>query len=177
MQLLHIDFGFVMGSVAPIDGARIAIAADMERAFKALNVWEQFVEMCGDAFMAVRAEAPSVIRAAVLLFSKAGFEPDKIRDFLASHFSLNTHESSKEAARAVVTHQVVTSSNDQRTKFKAFSHQHIDPAWYGLIEKGFPPAVAIMRMIELKAAKKLSGISSSRRPAVSIEETVLLKEL
>ncbi|CAN8065753.1 unnamed protein product [Agarophyton chilense] len=165
--LLHIDFGFLMGTSPPIDGPRIAIAPQMEAVFKKLDIWDRFVNMCVDAFLALRAEAPAIIRSFVMMFSKAGYDEAQIRSFVQGKFSLNVHDSEKRAGE-LIKRQLVMSSGDIKTKFKAFAHAHIDPAWYGLLEKGFPPAVAIMKLVdakEQKAAKKLS-----QRTAVIISD-------
>lgn len=158
LHLLHIDFGFLMGTSPPIDGPRIAIAPQMEVVFRELKVWDRFVDMSVDAFMALRAEAPAIIRTSVMIFSKAGYEEDQIRAFVQGKFSLHVHGKDKKAAD-FVRRQMMMSSGDIKTWFKQFAHEHIDPAWYGLLEKGFPPAVAIMKLVdakEQKAAKKLS---------------------
>ncbi|KAI0562998.1 Phosphatidylinositol kinase [Gracilaria domingensis] len=165
--VLHIDFGFLMGTSPPIDGPRIAIAPQMEAVFKELGIWDRFVTMCVDAFLALRAEAPAIVRSFVMMFSKAGYEEAQIRNFVQGKFSLNVHDSEKKAGD-LLRRQLVMSSGDIKTKFKAFAHAHIDPAWYGLLEKGFPPAVAIMKLVdakEQKAARKLS-----QRPTVVVSE-------
>ena len=157
-HLLHIDFGFLMGTSPPIDGPHIAIAPQMEAVFRDLKVWDKFVQMCVDAFIALRRVAPAIIRTSVIMFSKAGYEEEQIRSYLRGRFSLNVHEREDKAAETL-RRQIVNSSGDIKTRFKAFAHEHIDPAWYGLLEKGFPPAVAIMKIVdakEQKAAKKLS---------------------
>lgn len=162
-HLLHIDFGFLMGTSPPIDGPRIAIAPQMEAVFRDLKVWDKFVSMFMDAFIALRRVAPAIIRTSVILFSKAGYEEEQIRTYLQGRFSLNVHEKEHKAAEHV-RKQLVNSSGDIKTRFKAFAHEHIDPAWYGLLEKGFPPAVAIMKIVdakEQKAAKKLSQTSAT----------------
>lgn len=157
LHLLHIDFGFLLGTSPPIDGPPIAIAPQMEIVFRELHIWDSFVDMFVDAFMALREHAPAVIRTAVLIFTKAGYDGDQIRHYLQGKFSLNVHESDKTASD-FVRRQLIMSSGDIKTKFKQFAHEHIDPAWYGLLEKGFPPALAIMKLVEAKeqrAAKKL----------------------
>lgn len=176
LHLLHIDFGFLMGTSPPIDGPRIAIAPQMESVFKDLKVWDKFVDMFVDAFLVLRVEAPAIIRTSVLIFSKAGYEEEQIRNFLQGKFSLNVHEKEKKAAD-LVRKQLLMSSGDIKTKFKAFAHEHIDPAWYGLLEKGFPPAVAIMKIVDMKeqkATKKLSESSSSHNANISDDHKIKL---
>lgn len=164
-----------MGTSPPIDGPRIAIAPQMEMVFKKLNVWDKFVEMFVDSFMALRAMAPAIIRTSILIFTNAGYDEEQIRTFVQGKFSLNVHEKDKKAADHV-RRQLVMSSGDIKTRFKQFAHEHIDPAWYGLLEKGFPPAVAIMKIVdakEQKAAKKLSQ-SRDNRPDISDDQKIQL---
>lgn len=173
--MLHIDFGFLMGTSPPIDGPRIAIAPQMEAVFRDLKVWDRFVNMFVDAFLALRRVAPAIVRTSVIIFTKAGYEEHQIRSFIQGRFSLHVHEKEGKAAE-MVRRQLVHSSTDIKTKFKAFAHEHIDPAWYGLLEKGFPPAVAIMKLVdakEQKAAKKLTE-SSSRVSKVNENEKIHL---
>lgn len=173
--LLHIDFGFLMGTSPPIDGPRIAIAPQMEAVFKDLNIWDKFMDMFVDAFIALRRVAPTLIRTSVVMFTTAGFEEEQVRSFLQGRFSLNVHEKESKAAE-VVRKQIVHSSTDIKTKFKSFAHKHIDPAWYGLLEKGFPPAVAIMKIVdskEQKMAKKLT-MHMAEQEAIKEEERIQL---
>jgi hypothetical protein len=121
-------------------------------------MWDAFVEMCVDAFIAIRRVSPTVIRLAVMLFSKFGFEEDVIREVLTGKLSLNTHQEHEAVAAAFVRNQVKHSSTAWKTKFKAYSHSTIDPAFYGLLERRFPPAVLAMKIVDAKqqgASKKL----------------------
>lgn len=168
-HLLHIDFGFLMGTSPPIDGPRIAIAPQMEAVFKDLKVWDKFVDMFVDAFIALRRMAPTIIRTSVVMFASAGFEEEQIRSFLQGRFSLNVHEKESKAAE-VVRKQIVHSSTDIKTKFKSFAHKHIDPAWYGLLEKGFPPAVAIMKIVDAKEQKMAKKLTTNIMDQNTIKE-------
>lgn len=159
--LFHIDFGFLLGKTPPIDGPRFSISHGMESVFKKLNVWELFVETSVRAFLALRSSSSAIVRTAVLLFGKAGYEPGAVRSFLRSRFSLNLHEKNEAAAAAFVRNQIQSSSTDWKTKLKAFSHQHIDPGWYGLLERGFPPAVAIMKLIDGKEQKSARRVAAA----------------
>lgn len=177
LHLLHIDFGFLLGTSPPIDGPPIAIAPQMELVFRELDIWETFVDLFVDTFMALRARAPEVIRTSVLIFTKAGYEEHQIRQYLQGKMSLNTQVSDMKAAEGV-RRQLILSSGDIKTRFKQFAHEHIDPAWYGLLEKGFPPAVAIMKLVDAKeqrAAKKLEE-SNNSLSKVSDEELLQVKE-
>lgn len=162
-----------MGTSPPIDGPPIAIAPHMEVVFRELKVWDTFVKLFVDAYMALRSHAPSIIRTSVLIFTKAGYGEDQIRHFLQGKYSLNVHDTDKKAGD-FVRKQLIMSSGDIKTRFKQFSHEHIDPAWYGLLEKGFPPAVAIMKLVdakEQKAAKKLAD-SKNRPSAIADDEKI-----
>lgn len=173
-HLLHIDFGFLMGTSPPIDGPRIAIAPQMEAVFRDLGVWERFVDMFVDGFIALRRVAPAIIRTSVIMFSKAGYDEDQIRAYLQGRFSLNVHDKEEKAAE-MVRRQIVNSSGDIKTRFKAFAHEHIDPAWYGLLEKGFPPAVAIMKMVDAKEQKAAKKLSQQIRTEVKEDEKIHLQ--
>lgn len=177
LHLLHIDFGFLLGTSPPIDGPPIAIAPQMELVFRELHIWKLFGDLFVDTFMALRAYAPAIVRTSVLIFSKAGYEDEQIRHYLQGKFSLNVHESDKTASE-FVHRQLNVSSGDIKTKFKQFAHEHIDPAWYGLLEKGFPPAVAIMKLVDAKeqrAARKLAE-SINVSEAIDDDEKIHIQE-
>lgn len=173
-HLLHIDFGFLLGTSPPIDGPPIAIAPQMEVVFRELNIWQTFVRLFVDTFMALRAHASEIIRTSVLIFTKAGYEEHQIRQYLQGKMSLNTHVSSSKAAEGV-RKQLILSSGDIKTKFKQFAHEHIDPAWYGLLEKGFPPAVAIMKLVDAKEQRAAKKLEESSQSATKINEEELLQ--
>lgn len=169
LHLLHIDFGFLLGTSPPIDGPPIAIAPQMELVFRELHVWKLFADLFVDTFMALRVHAPAIIRTSVLIFSKAGYEDEQIRHYLQGKFSLNVHEADTAAAE-FVHRQLTMSSGDIKTKFKQFAHEHIDPAWYGLLEKGFPPAVAIMKLVDAKEQRAARKLVESTKLAEVIQE-------
>lgn len=171
MLLMHIDFGFLMGTSPPIDGPPIAIAPQMEVVFRELGVWDTFVDLFLDAFAALREHAPAIIRTSVMIFSMAGYREDEIRNFLRGRGSLNVDESDEKAIEWVKK-QLVMSSGDIKTRFKQFAHEHIDPAWYGLLEKGFPPAVAIMKLVDAKEQKAAKNLSKTKTASVREEEKI-----
>lgn len=173
--MMHIDFGFLLGSKPPIDGPRFAIYPQMQTAFEKAGVWKEFVQYCEDAFLAVRRQSPTVIRAAVMLFSKVGFDEVTIRDFLNN--SLDTHQKSAKEAGAVIHREVLQSSSMWKTKFKSYSHSTIDPAFYSALEKRFPPAVLAMKIVDAKqqaASRKLELNASKSRDGSSSEDRLVL---
>lgn len=175
--LFHIDFGYVLGCLPPIDSSRFAVAPDMEAVFKKLNVWEEFVETCVKAFRALRARNACVTRTAVMLYEKAGHKPHAIREFLRSKFSLNLYERDDDLAAALVRNQLKHSSKDWKNKIKNYAHESIDPVFYGLLQKGFPPAVLAMRIVDAKeqrAARRQAVAASQEAAAVSVSQSVLL---
>lgn len=170
--MLHIDFGFLLGSKPPIDGPRFAIYPEMQNALENVNAWDLFVDMCERAFLALRRRAPAITRVATMLFTKFGFDEVSIREFLNS--SLDTHQSNERAAGGVVRHEVMNSSSMWKTKFKLYAHEKIDPVFYSALEKRFPPAVFAMKIVDAKqqhAAKKLE--ESGAHPSMDSKEEVL----
>lgn len=160
--MLHIDFGYILGARPPIDGPRFSIYPEMRSAFEKANLWDLFVNTCVNAFLAVRRQAPAVIRTAALLFTKFGQEDIAVRDFL--HTSLNTHEPTEFEAGNVVRMQIMQSSSAWKTKFKSYSHDKIDPAFYAALERGFPPAVLAMKIVDAKqsgSCKKRKSVATS----------------
>jgi hypothetical protein len=148
--MLHIDFGFLLGSSPPIDGPPIAIYPEMEVALRAVGAWGSFVDACEDAFLTIRRAAPAVVRTAVMLFEKAGFSAQRVRGYLSGARSLNTHERDEAAAGAVVRDLVTHSSQNWKTKFKSYSHDKIDPAFYAALQSRFGPAVLAMKILDCK---------------------------
>jgi hypothetical protein len=142
----------------------------MEAAFRAVGAWERFVDECEAAFLTIRRAAPAVIRTAVLMFTKAGFPAQVVREYLSGPLSLNTRAASEGAAGAVVRRFVVKSSQHWRTKLKSYSHQKIDPAFYSALESGYAPAVLAMKIVDSKqqAALKRHARHSMRLSAVSV---------
>jgi len=56
---------------------------------------------------------------------------------------------------------VQSSAKSWQNLFKQFSHKRVDPLWYGLLEKHFPPAVIAMKVVELNDEKKSHGTNTS----------------
>lgn len=165
--MMHLDFGFLVGSAPPIDGPQIAIYPAMEAAFRAVNAWDVFVDTCEAAFVAIRRVAPAIVRTSIILLTKFGFETQQVRDYFSGPLSLNQHEHDELVAAAHVKNLVKHSSQHWKTQFKKFSHENIDPAFYSLLEKRFGPAVLAMKIVDAKqqaASMKLEkSISEHKR--------------
>ena len=151
--LLHIDFGYLLGDAPPIDAPRFSISPGMETVFKQMKIWEPFVETTVNAFLALRRASASILRAATLMFDKAGFKPDCTRSFLRGKQSLNFSENNEEAAGQYVRAQIEASSTDWKAKFKQFNHEIVDPGWFGLVQAGFLPAKGIMKLVDAWESK------------------------
>lgn len=155
-----------------MDAPPIAVASEMEDAFQALGVWETFVGLCGAAFISARHASGEVLRLADMVFGKSGMKRQDIQAFLRGNRSLNLGEADEDAGEHVME-QVRNSGSNAQTWMKRISHEYVDPAWYGLLKKGFPPAVAIMDMLdksENAAAQELADQLAAEAAAVKDEE-------
>jgi hypothetical protein len=164
--MMHLDFGFLVGSAPPIDGPQIAIYPQMEAAFRAVNAWDIFVDTCEAAFMAIRRVSPAITRTAIILLTKFGFSAQQVRDYISGQLSLNRHEPDELVAAAYVRNLVKHSSQNWKTKFKSYSHEKIDPAFYSLLQARFGPAVLAMKIVDAKqqgASAKLEHAASDRK--------------
>lgn len=172
----HIDFGFVLGTSPPIDGPQFSIAPEMEHVFKDLGVWNRFVSLCVKGFHALRKSGPAVVRTTTMLFSRAGHDAEVIKEYMRGKNSLNVRESTPKALQYIKS-QLETSSTDWKAKFKSYSHEKIDPVFYGLLEKRFPPAVLAMKVVnrlDHKAERKLASMGGENKASISAEETLEL---
>lgn len=154
----------------PIDGPQIAIYPEMHDALEKVGAWDVFVDTCEKAFLAARREASVATRLAVGVFSKFGFDPHRVRDYITGPSSLNTHEPIELVAAAKVRNLVKNSSQNWKTKFKSYSHDKIDPAFYSMLQARFPPAVFAMKIVDSKHAsssKKLQDQLTSS--AISLD--------
>lgn len=154
-EVMHIDFTYILGCGPPLDAPPIALALEMEQAFRELGVWNMFVDLCGSAFACARRNFSSVLRVASNAFSRTGIEAGQMSRFLRSKRSLylSTDDIS---ARDYVERQIHKGASDPQTWLKRIAHEVVDPTWYGLLRKGFPPAVAVMSWLDKgeKAALK-----------------------
>lgn len=147
--LMHIDFGFLMGQMPPVDAPRFSVSGQMQTALMKLQVWDKFLVLCGKAFTGLRVCSPQVIRVATTVFVAAGFDKYLVSKFLRGKFSLNVHADDDAAVRNVVK-QVSSSSKAWMTKLKSMFHSNIDPVFYSLLKNHFPPAVLAMKLVDMK---------------------------
>lgn len=170
--LLHIDFSFILGDAPPIDAPRISVPPAMEKVFKGVRIggdngggssrkgtsaslWDAFVEATVAAFVALRKDARVVLRAADMLFSHAGFDRQKVREFLKGKSGLAL-EKTEEQAADYLRRKLIASSGHWKTHFKRFVHDVVNPAWYAMVQKGPLPADGVMRMINRYQAESSS---------------------
>lgn len=147
--MLHIDFGYILTQAPPIDGPRFSISPGMQAGLTAVGVWDKFVDYSVRAFLALRDSAPEVVRTTVLLFSHADFEENVIREYMKSKVSLAVHSTEEAAAKSIQT-QIDSSATQWKMKIKSYTHDKVDPAFYKLLEKRFPPALLAMKIVEAK---------------------------
>ncbi|KAK1861962.1 hypothetical protein I4F81_004538 [Pyropia yezoensis] len=160
--MLHIDFGYILTQAPPIDGPRFSISPAMQAGLTAVGVWGKFVDYSVKAFLALRDSAPEVVRTTVLLFSHADFEENVIREYMKSKVSLAVHSTEEAAAKSIQT-QIDASATQWKMKVKSYTHDKVDPAFYKLLEKRFPPALLAMKIVEAKnhATSKVSTVAHS----------------
>eukprot|EP00005_Dracoamoeba_jomungandri_P006422 CAMPEP_0174261406 /NCGR_PEP_ID=MMETSP0439-20130205/11412_1 /TAXON_ID=0 /ORGANISM="Stereomyxa ramosa, Strain Chinc5" /LENGTH=744 /DNA_ID=CAMNT_0015345877 /DNA_START=28 /DNA_END=2262 /DNA_ORIENTATION=+ len=151
--LFHIDFGFLLGTQPPIDAPKFSISEEMTNVLKEMGKWEEFLERCANAFIALRRRSSEVIRVCSLVFGSFGWDPKKVSEYVGSPKSLML-DSTDEEAKETVYKLLQNSANSWSNLFKQFSHKKIDPLWYGLLDKHFTPAEYIMKKVESADAKK-----------------------
>jgi len=163
--MLHIDFGFLLGTQPPIDAPKLSISSGMKVALETLGVWETMIQLCLDAYKILRIHATEVIQACKLIFGQVlEWDHRIIEEHLIESLQL---EESEDVALKVVKDLILGSSSAWQNWFKQFSHKTIDPMWYGLLRAHFPPAEAIMGKVETKTkkkmeAKKVSGLDGTK---------------
>jgi hypothetical protein len=151
--LMHIDFGFLLGQEPPIDAPRFSISPAMQAAFEQLGIWDDFLEVCGRAFLVLHRRAGRVLRAVEAIFPYAGFPKYVLRKHINGPFALNSHVSEKESVENVIA-QIAGSASAWKTKLKSVFHNNIDPVFYSLLENRFPPAVLAMKIVDGKRDSK-----------------------
>lgn len=153
-MLLHIDFGFVMGDKAPIEGPRFPVSPDMEKAFTDVGIWEDFIDLCGKAFTSLKHSGPLIGREIYAHFRHTGLTHKECMGYLASKESLNVKAKSEKEAEDHVKDQVRTAPRNWKTFMRSYAHDHIDPFYYEMLEKKFPPALLADALVQRKQEKK-----------------------
>lgn len=157
-----------------MDAPPIALASEMEEAFKQVGAWGKFILLCEAAFAAARRDAGVILQIAGLSFARSGLKIHAVNRFLRGQSSLNLGVDDETAVENV-SQQVQGSAHSAQTWLKRVAHDVIDPMWYGLLKQGFPPAVAIMGMLdknENKAAQDVAQQLADNAEAVLDEEVL-----
>ena len=133
-MLLHIDFGMILGENPAFKTPRFSISGAQEKAFKATNIWEPFVELCRQAFLSLRSRSAELMRLVALVLHHAGRPRTKILKYLASKHSLNIDEADEEKAAKFVCDQVRSSSTNWELILRKFTHDKVDPLFFKAVE-------------------------------------------
>eukprot|EP01090_Pellita_catalonica_P000039 TRINITY_DN10031_c0_g1_i1.p1 TRINITY_DN10031_c0_g1~~TRINITY_DN10031_c0_g1_i1.p1 ORF type:complete len:889 (+),score=150.82 TRINITY_DN10031_c0_g1_i1:258-2669(+) len=160
--LFHIDFGFLLGSQPPIDAPPFSISKAMMVAFKKKDIWEYFVTLCENAFRVLRKKSDQVLSACSIVFGLAGWDAKAITDFLSSDESLMMNVPEKTAIQNI-RRAIESSPTSWQNWFKQFSHKRVDPVFYGLLKKHFPPASVAMKVVEIKDEKKQARLMKKKK--------------
>eukprot|EP01088_Endostelium_zonatum_P003266 TRINITY_DN1447_c0_g1_i1.p2 TRINITY_DN1447_c0_g1~~TRINITY_DN1447_c0_g1_i1.p2 ORF type:complete len:190 (-),score=74.25 TRINITY_DN1447_c0_g1_i1:176-745(-) len=130
----------------------------MKVALKQRNKWDEFVELVEKGYLALRTKGEEVERAARMVFGMClEWEGNRIEEFVRK--SLGREEGASErVAREKVRYYVEESSVAWQNYFKQLSHKTIDPVWYGLLRRHFPPAVAIMAKVETSHKNQIEAL-------------------
>lgn len=157
-KVIHIDFTYILGSGPALDAPPISFAVEMEKAFRSLGVWEIFENLCVAAFSSARRNSSELLRIASLAFARSGIMPQRVSTFLRSKNSLRMADDDQTAENYVLK-KVRKGASHPKTWLKRIAHDVVDPAWYKLLEKGFPPAVLAVKVlneVESYETKKLA---------------------
>lgn len=173
MHLLHIDFSYVLGKKPPIDGPALSIAPAMESAFRKVGIWDKFVELSLDAFAALRVHTEGLVRMAQMVFVNAGHTDESIRKFMTGRYSLNQQEGNERAIE-YLKRLIGRSSRDLGNWFKEFTHERVVPAWFTLLDKGFPPAKALMKLRDAQEQGAADRLAANLQAETSTNGGVLL---
>lgn len=177
LHLVHIDFTYIMGKKPPLDAPPIAIASEMEDAFRTVGVWDDFLENCAAAYASARRNSGQVLSAAALAFARTGVSVKEVSKFLRGKRSLDLGQEDEVSLEAFMK-QVRESAHSAQTWVKRLAHQYVDPAWYSLIRSGFPPATAIvayMDNVENKQAQELADQLKLAADRITDEDRVKLE--
>lgn len=173
MHLLHIDFSYVLGKKPPIDGPALSIAPQMEISFRKVGIWDKFVELSLDAFATLRAHSEGLVRIAQMVFVNAGHTDESVRRFMTGRSSLNVQEENDRAVE-YLRRLILRSSRDLGNWFKEFTHERVVPAWFVLLDKGFPPAKALMKLRDAQEQGAADRLAANLQADATTDTGVLL---
>jgi len=132
--LFHIDFGMIFGENPPFKTPRFSISSGMEKAFREVGIWEPFIDLCGTAFISLRARFTELTRLIALLLRSSGRTQSGILEYLASSESFNIDETNEDIAVKLVCEQVRKSSTNWKTVLRKFTHNKVDPIFMRMVE-------------------------------------------
>lgn len=173
MHLLHIDFSYVLGKKPPIDGPALSIAPQMEISFRKVGIWDKFVELSLDAFAALRAHSEGLVRVAQMVFVNAGHTDESVRRFMTGRSSLNVQDGNDRAVE-YLRRLIHRSSRDLGNWFKEFTHERVVPAWFVLLDRGFPPAKALMKLRDAQEQGAADRLAANLQADATTDTGVLL---
>jgi len=133
-SLFHIDFGMILGENPAFKTPLFSISKDMENAFAEVGIWESFIDLCGEAFLALRERSSELTRLIALSLQLAGRPQTHILKYLASKESFNILENDKDIVKKFVCDQVRSSSKDWETVLRKFTHDKVDPIFFKVVE-------------------------------------------
>lgn len=177
-HLMHIDFTYILGKKPPLDAPPIAIASEMQDAFEEIGIWSEFVACCSEAFGSARRNSAQLLSTTTIAFARTGIPVEKAVRFIRGKRSLDLNKSDDVAIESF-SRQIEYSSRSAQTWVKRLAHQFVDPAWYALIRSGFPPATAIVALMdkaENKEAEKLANRLKLAADGVTDDDRVRLEE-
>jgi len=160
--LFHIDFGFLLGTQPPIDAPKFSISKSMRDTLGEVGLWNPFVEKCVKCIQVLRKNSEHVVNLTKLVLKQAGWDPLAVDKYIRSTEALMM-EYSDEKCESIIVELLSSSPNSWQNLFKQFSHRRIDPVFYGLLERHFPPAEIAMKVVEYKDSKKQKKMKESEK--------------
>eukprot|EP00483_Globobulimina_turgida_P005348 UN05358 len=91
--LFHIDFGYILGQKVSLDTAEFAITNDLYNIIigQEEEVWQEFIEVCVDAFMILRKHIEELIQFCKITFTFLN-PPQSIENFFHNKFGMDLME-------------------------------------------------------------------------------------
>mmetsp|Transcript_10624 Transcript_10624/g.18229 ORF Transcript_10624/g.18229 Transcript_10624/m.18229 type:complete len:462 (-) Transcript_10624:46-1431(-) len=147
-SMLHIDFGYMLGEQAPLEGPRFSIPKAMMSAFQDLGIWNSFVKTCGQAFLSLRYEWPHLSRLLAALFVNTGRSSQAVLELLAGKYSFNLAARSPAEAEQFVMDQVESAPKAWEGFLREISHKSVDRFFYKMVKMRFPPALLAQNLAQ-----------------------------